>query len=62
MPQQWKDAFMVSHKNKDRAKCGNYCSMSMGLHTCKILLEIIAHRFSEYYELAGLLPEERSGF
>ena len=48
MPQQWKDAIiMVLHKKKDRTECGNYRSISLVAHAGKILLKIIARRFSE---------------
>ena len=63
MPQQWKDAIiMVLHKKQDPAECGNYRGISLLAHAGKILLKIIARRFSEYYERVGILPEEQSGF
>ena len=49
--------------NKDRAECGSYSGISQVAHASKILLKIIAHRFSEYCEQrVGILPEEQSGF
>ena len=63
MPQQWKDAIiMVLYKKKDRTECGNYRGISLVAHAGKILLKIIACRFSEYCERVGILPEEQSGF
>ena len=63
VPQQWKDAIiMVFHKKKDRTECGNYRGISLVAHAGKILLKIIACRFSEYCERVGILPEEQSGF
>ena len=63
MPQQWKYAIIiVLHKKKDRTECGNCRDISLVAHAGKILLKIIAHRFSEYYERVGILPEEQSGF
>ena len=62
MPHQWKYAIiMVLHKNKDRAECGNYRSISLVAHAGKMLLKIIACRLSEYCERVGILPEEQSG-
>ena len=61
VPQQWKNGIiMVLHKKKDRAECGNYMGISLVAHAGKILLEIIAHRLSEYCERVGILPEEQS--
>ena len=63
MPQQWKYAIiLVLHKKKDRAECGNYRDISLVTHAGKILLKIIARRFSEYCENVGMLQEEQSGF
>ena len=53
---------MVLHKKKDWIECGNYRDISLVAHAGKILLKIIARRFSEYYERMGILPEEQSGF
>ena len=63
VPQQWKCAIiMVLHKKKDRTECGNYTGISLIAYAGKILLKIIARRFSEYCERVGILPEEQSGF
>ena len=40
----------------------NYRGISLVAHAGKILLKIIARRFSEYCECVGILPEEQSGF
>ena len=59
MTQQWKYAIiMVLHKKKNRTECGNYRGISLIAHVDKILLKIIASRFSEYCERVGILPEE----
>ena len=63
VPQQWKDAIIMAfHKKKDRTECGNIRDISLVAHAGKILLEIIAHRLSEYCERVGIQPEEQSGF
>ena len=63
MPQQWKCVIiMVLHKKKARAECGNYRGISVVAHAGKILLKILARRFSEYCERLGILPEQQSGF
>ena len=63
VPQKRKDAIiMVFHKNKDRTECGNYRSISLVAHAGKILLNIIAHRLSEYRERVGILSKEQNGF
>ena len=53
---------MVLHRNKDQTECGNYRGISLVAHAGKILLEINARRFSEYFEHVGILPEDQSGF
>ena len=61
--QQWKDTIiMVLHKKKGRTECGNYRGISPAAHAGKILLNIIARRFSEYCERVAILPEEQRGF
>ena len=63
MPQQWKYAIiMVLYKKKDRAECSNYKGIPLVAHAGKILLEIIAHRLSQYCKRVGVLLEEQSGF
>ena len=58
VPQQWKySIIMVLHKKKDQTECGNYRGISLVAHAGKILLKIIARRFSEYCERVGILPE-----
>ena len=53
---------MTLQNKKDRTECGNYRSISLVARAGKILLKIIARRFSEYCERVGILPEEQSGF
>ena len=61
VPQQWKYAIiMVLHKKKDRTEYGNYRDISLVAHACKILLNIIVSRLSEYCERVGILSEEHS--
>ena len=48
-------------KGSDR-ECGNYRGISLVARADKILLRILASRFSEYCERVGILPEEQSGF
>lgn len=48
--------------NNDLHKCANYKSISMVAHAGKILLKIIARRFSDYSRLAGILPKQQSSF
>ena len=43
-------------------ECDNYKGISLVAHAGKILLKIIALRFSDYFERLGILPEEKSGF
>ena len=63
MPQQSKYAFiMVLHKKKDQTECGNYRGISLVAHAGKILLKIIARRFSEYCEGVGILPDPTEPF
>ena len=63
VPQQWKDAIiMVLHRKKDRTNWGNYRGISLVAHAGKILLKVVARRFSEYCERVGILREEQSGF
>ena len=57
MPFSW-----VLHEKKDRTECGNYRGISLVAHAGDILLKIITHRLSEYYEREGTPPEEQSGF
>ena len=59
MPQQWEYAIIIKvlHKTKDRTECGNYRGISLVAHAGKILLKIIAHRLSEYWERVGIFPE-----
>ena len=51
-----------SSATKKETECGNYRGISQVAHAGKILLKIIARRFSEYCERVGMLPEEQSGF
>ena len=53
MPSSW-----YFTKRKDRTECGNYRAISLVAHADKILLNIIACRFSEYCERMGILPEK----
>ena len=63
VPLQWKyTIIMVLHKKKDWTECGNYRDILLVAHACKILLKIIARRFSDCCERVGILPEEQSGF
>ena len=52
---------MVLHKKKDRSECRNYNGISLVAHAGKVMLGIIARRFGEYREFAGVLPETQSG-
>ena len=62
VPQGWEDAaIIVLDKKKDRTKCGNYRDISLLAQAGKILLKIIADRFSNYCEREDILPEEQWG-
>ena len=56
MPSSW-----YSIKKKDRTLCVNSRGISLVAHVSKIMLIIIARHLSEYCELLGILPEEKSG-
>ena len=59
VPQEWKDATIeVLHKKNDRTECSNYRGLSLVAHAGKALLKILANRFSDFCEEAGILPEE----
>ena len=59
VPQEWKDATIkVLHKKKDRTECSNYRGLSLVAHAGKVLLKIVANRFGDFCEEAGILPEE----
>ena len=63
VPQQSKYALiMVLHKKKGQTECGNYRGISLVAHAGKILLKIIARRFSEYCEGVGILPDPTEPF
>ena len=63
VPQQRKDAVItVLHKKGDMTKYGNYRGISLVSHACKILLKVVARRFSAYCKAKGLLPEEQCRF
>ena len=42
--------------------CGNSSGISLGSHSGKVLLKLVARRVSAYCEAKGLLPEEQCGF
>ena len=61
--QQWKDAVItVLHKKGDKTECGNYRGISLVSHPGKVLLKVVARRFSAYCEAKGLLLEEQCEF
>ena len=63
VPQQWKDAVItVLHKKGNKTECGNYRGISIMSHAGKVLLRVVARRFSAYCEAERLLPEEQCGF
>ena len=67
VPKEWKDATIkILHKKKDRTECSNYRSNYRGLalvvYADKVLLKIVANRFGDLCEKAGILPEETYGF
>ena len=66
MPQQGKyTIIMILHENEGRigqSERSNYRGISLLAHVGKILLKIIARRFSEYCEHVEVLPEDQSGF
>ena len=53
---------MVLHKGKDRTECGKYRDILMVAHGGKILLKIIARRFSEHCERVGIRSGGTEGF
>ena len=62
--QQWKYSTIkkVLHIKKDRFDCNNYRGISLVAHSGKVLLKMVASRFSNYCEAKGILPEEQRGF
>ena len=60
--QRWRDAVIKVLHKKDRIECGNYRGISLVAHTGKVLLKIIATKYSAYCEARKLLPEEQCGF
>ena len=63
VPQQWKDAVITAlHKKGDKTECGNYRGISLVSHAGKVLLKVVARRFSTHCEAKGLLPEEQCRF
>ena len=64
VPREWKDAtikVLLVHK-KGRTECGNYGGLSLVAHAGKVLLKIVANRFGDFCEEAGILPEEQCDF
>ena len=63
VPKEWKDATIkVLRKKKDRTECSNYRGLSLVAHAGKVLLKIVANRLGDFFEEAGILPEEQCGF
>ena len=48
----------VLHKKGDKTECGNYRGISLVPHAGKVLLKVVARKFSAYCGAKGLLPEE----
>ena len=44
---------------KDQTEYGNYRGISPRTHAGKVLLNIVAMRLSNHYDVKGLLPKER---
>lgn len=44
---------------KDRKECGSYRDIALMAHVSRMLLNIIAHRRSNYWEIMRILPEEQ---
>ena len=62
VPQRWRNAVIKVLHKKDRTECGNYRGISLVDPAGKILLKIIATRFSAYCEARNLLLEKQCGF
>ena len=52
----------VLPKEKDRTECCNYKGLLPVTHDGKVLLKIVANRLGDFYEKAGILPEDQCGF
>ena len=63
IPQEWKDATIkVFHKKSDRSVCNNFRGISLVSRAGKVLLKIVANRFSDFCEAQQILTEEQCGF
>ena len=52
----------VLPKEKDRTECCNSKGLLPVTHDGKVLLKIVANRLGDFYEKAGILPEDQCGF
>ena len=48
-PQDWKSSVFVPVPKKGNAKeCGNYCTIALISHACKVMLRILKARLQQY--------------
>ena len=63
IPQEWKDATIkVLYKKSDRSDCNNFREISFVSHADKVVLKIVANRFSDLCEAQEILSEDQCGF
>ena len=63
-PQDWKRSVFIPIPKKGNAKeCSNYCTISLILHTRKVMLKILQVRLQQYvnHELPDVQPGFRKG-
>ena len=63
-PQDWKRSVFIPNPKKGNAKeCSNYCTISLILHTRKVMLKILQVRLQQYvnHELPDVQPGFRKG-
>ena len=61
VPPEWKDAAIKVLHREDRTECGNYRGFFLMACAGKVLRNV-ANWLVDFYEKAGILPEEQCGF
>ncbi|CAM9658729.1 unnamed protein product [Sphacelaria rigidula] len=63
VPKDWKDTIIKAlFKKQDPHECGNYRGVSLGSHAGKVVIKIVATRFSAYCEWKKTLPKSAMRF
>ena len=61
-PQDWKSSVFIPIPKKGNAKeCSNYCTISLNLHTSKVMLKILRLQHCMNHELLDVQAEFRKG-